>query len=329
MKKSGGSSLEDSFNSSFTVDDTQKLSPVPEEQEVQIQGEEKEEEEELLSIETTSHAEPIVAAEEPQGPPVAAASERQFGKEKELQDLQVLVQKPSKEEARPRRGKRVRFVDRRLNLCYDDPWATQRCAEETWYGPQEHRDMRNAVMRLRQQMEWIEQQKIHLQLQSKRQDKEEYSNATALPEDPMKQQDTRSFSQALASLLRVPSEINYELLDASRLLTNGNSKSFLLQDSLAFLYTKYGCIDWIGLEWEVRWMRRDTKERRESMLEIVSDIQSEYEQGSWSLDGRNDELRDCCRNVSQAHALYAQFLAKAQRMASFEQEDKTEGSAVV
>ncbi|KAL7556044.1 hypothetical protein ACA910_015759 [Epithemia clementina (nom. ined.)] len=111
----------------------------------------------------------------------------------------------------------------------------------------------------------------------------------------------------LHALLEGAKQVNYVLDDASQLKNVSNK--------LTHLYSRKtgGSFEYIGLErYLSRAVSTDSRERRRSIQEVVSDIQSEFQLGLWSEQDLGKEYHDCCRHISQPQILFAQLVARAQ-----------------
>ncbi|KAL7556837.1 hypothetical protein ACA910_008845 [Epithemia clementina (nom. ined.)] len=227
----------------------------------------------------------------------------------------------------------VRFAEERCNqYYYKCQQEEDECLEDLWYSDDDYHRMYNDIKRARRQMKWMEQQQRLFQQQQRRRDEEgEDEELEEELEDCGDENDgdrdatesdchtsTRrtnldndfSFSTSLQVLFQETCAVNRVVRDASQWVQTNHPA---LERRMALLYT--GCqLDWIGLEPHA--FRRDTQQRRQALWEVLTDIQSEYEQGLWTVQGRDLEWRDCCRQISQPHALLAQLLAQSQRMAS-------------
>ena len=181
--------------------------------------------------------------------------------------------------------------------------------------------MKAAIPHMRKQIAWLEQEEekhYHYMFS-----KQEPAYGTKRGDMMLQQTEGyMSFADTLSWLFQETSQVSHVLWNAQHLLhshfsTDSTSSSSSVSHRLSRLYM--GCkLDWIGLEYHCGspTVRHETKARREALWEVVSDIQSEYEQGLWTVEGRNEELADSCRQLSQPHALYAQLIAHAQRQAS-------------
>ncbi|KAL7569584.1 hypothetical protein ACA910_009556 [Epithemia clementina (nom. ined.)] len=116
-----------------------------------------------------------------------------------------------------------------------------------------------------------------------------------------------SFHKVMESLIKLTSEVNYVLDDASVLLLENSNKH---QQLLSHLYRQdVARLEWLGLE-----LRRSSSlseeslHRRTSIQSVVHDVQFEYRQGLWSTAEVDVEWRDPSRNYPQAMTLMAQFL---------------------
>ena len=59
-------------------------------------------------------------------------------------------------------------------------------------------------------------------------------------------------------------------------------------------------------------IKEEARARRESIQDVVYDIQNEHDHGLLADDETCTELRECCLNYSQAFCLLAQLQALAQ-----------------
>ena len=119
-----------------------------------------------------------------------------------------------------------------------------------------------------------------------------------------------SFYKTLRVLYSISSEIEYELDDAFAVMC---PKQQLLLKQLSHLHHKNAnaAPDTIGLEKSfVPCIKKDLEKRVEALQDVVAEIQSEYDQGFWSDAQLVAELRECCRNYSQAPCLFAQLLGR-------------------
>lgn len=119
-----------------------------------------------------------------------------------------------------------------------------------------------------------------------------------------------SFYKTLRVLYSISSEIEYELDDAFAVMC---PKQQLLLKQLSHLHHKNAnaAPDTIGLEkCFVPCIKKDLETRVEALQDVVAEIQSEYDQGFWSDAQLVAELRECCRNYSQAPCLFAQLLGR-------------------
>lgn len=77
-------------------------------------------------------------------------------------------------------------------------------------------------------------------------------------------------------------------------------------------------MDWdlIGIEHElVMMIKKDRRQRRDGVQDVVYDIQREHRQGLWEDDDNEmlDEIQESCLHYSQCSDLFTQLLALARR----------------
>ena len=198
----------------------------------------------------------------------------------------------------PANRKRVRF-SLNQNVYHEDKVRTSlnEC-RSTWFTDQEYKTIacEARLIKLEYQM------KLFNLLRAREQGQEDNENSPAIV----------YFSAVLSDLLRLSSTINFVVDDVSRLLTPQ------IEEKLRLLYVERSDkgdnyrFDWVGLEcFILDSLRSESKSRYESIQEVVSDIEAEYNFNLWTTAEMEDELRDSCRNFSQAHGLMAQLIARA------------------
>ncbi|KAL7577042.1 hypothetical protein ACA910_006784 [Epithemia clementina (nom. ined.)] len=277
-----------------------------------------------------------------------------------------------REQGRERRPRRLSSRRRRVRFNEDanqyySSYFPSRSAERdeaeglstssTWYSDIDYDVFRFQMRRHVYQVQWN-----NFKEQQGRQEQAEEDPSSSLsslsckqcPSTPTATLAAVSFAESLEYLLQVATQVNYELLDASKIVHRNKR----VQETLDTLYKatnaaaeqrgeeneekaskgkcprgeggansqdgkedeeEDACLDWIGLEYYLgagRCVRRESKERRHCIQEIVSDIQSEYQLGLWTSKTVETELRDSCTQISQTHSLFAQFLAQAQYRAT-------------
>ncbi|KAL7559791.1 hypothetical protein ACA910_019791 [Epithemia clementina (nom. ined.)] len=119
-------------------------------------------------------------------------------------------------------------------------------------------------------------------------------------------QDEMSYSNILRALFELVASVEYIVDDPKSILNDD------IQRKLALLYTQEEMsIELIGLEsYVVSRVRREARERRDAVQEVVFDVQNEYNAGLLDDDDFSNELRDSCLNFSQACGLFAQLQAQ-------------------
>ena len=231
--------------------------------------------------------------------------------------------------------RKVRFNERH-NRSYPREYeeGDKQC---TWYTAADYDQFRFEMERQVRRVQWqviMERQEG----QKRRHDKYQENN---------RHEGALFFSDSLMYLIQLAANVNYELENVSKIILQNEA----VRDIMGKLYkrqekdTDLGCcapgqalseakaksnspnnasgtdqesgFDWIGLEYYmIPGVKQESKERRCWIQEVVSDIQSEYRKGLWTRDTVEQELRDCCCQVSQTHTLFAQFVAQAQYMSS-------------
>ncbi|KAL7558341.1 hypothetical protein ACA910_000141 [Epithemia clementina (nom. ined.)] len=224
------------------------------------------------------------------------------------------------------RGKRTRVqFDVKSNQCYHDRYP--RKVFNTWYNDQDYDRMRSDMRRV-------------IQNANRSMNAKSGCASSSSKQDP-------SFSEIILSLLKSTTDVCHVLHDASKLITpEMKHQLFLLYRSdekidekteiakkmstphlekndseestssvVSSSSSSSSCL--IGLEfWMNSALSQELFQRRETLQEIVSDIQAEYHAGCWSDAQVRVELRDSCRSVSQAFCLLAQLLAQAQHLSA-------------
>ena len=121
-----------------------------------------------------------------------------------------------------------------------------------------------------------------------------------------------SFSETLSTLLEHATSVKFVVDDVDRILTKET------RQSIKTLYQPHNAterLEWIGLEYQLaKMLMKEAHVRRESIQEIVGDIQAEYHLGLWNQAEYSNELQESCRTFTQAMGLLAQMLAQAQLM---------------
>jgi hypothetical protein len=167
----------------------------------------------------------------------------------------------------------------RFNECRNQYFAsTERAAEdcrETWYTAKDYKQFRSNVRRV--------------------------SNGE---NDDAKY----SFSNAMEEIYEAVCAVDFIIDDATDLFTPE------LERKLVQLFkSSDNCLDFLGLEYKIVVpVRKDRKNRRENLQDVVREIQTECDCGLWSEEEVDNELRDSCLKFSQTACLFSQLLAKAQ-----------------
>ena len=180
-----------------------------------------------------------------------------------------------------KRTKRVHFNERR-NQSYTNEQRVAEDCHETWYSDDDYfmmrSETRDCIERLRRMDQEID-------------DDQDYT-----------------LSDILRAMLDMVCSITQVVDDARCLLNDETERVFSLLYS-----SNNNCIDLIGNELylQSRW-RSESKARRDSILDVVYDIQNEYTAGILTEDKIEEELRESCLYYSQAMVLLAQLQAQAQ-----------------
>ncbi|KAL7559799.1 hypothetical protein ACA910_019798 [Epithemia clementina (nom. ined.)] len=195
-------------------------------------------------------------------------------------------QGPSRKRLRTISTRRVHFNESQ-NQSYANKDRTAEECRATWYSKQEfihiRADVTASIQKLKQRQE--EQQKSG----------------------------DLSFQDIQQALFDVVASVDYVVEDPMSIMTSEVKKMM----SLLYKYSDHGdecsSLDLIGLELYVDGRARcDVKERRESIQEVVYDVQNEYKAGLLSDPQAYEvELRDSCFNFSQASGLFAMLKAHA------------------
>ncbi|KAL7559797.1 hypothetical protein ACA910_019797 [Epithemia clementina (nom. ined.)] len=122
-----------------------------------------------------------------------------------------------------------------------------------------------------------------------------------------------SFQDIHQALFDVVASVDHVVEDPMSIMTSEVKKMMSLLYKCSDHGVECSCLDLIGMELYVDCLTRsDVKERRESIQEVVYDIQNEYKAGLL-IDRKayEVELRDSCLNFSQASGLFAILKAHA------------------
>ncbi|KAL7569594.1 hypothetical protein ACA910_009564 [Epithemia clementina (nom. ined.)] len=193
------------------------------------------------------------------------------------------------------------------NICYhDDPFRT--CSShnnnyydcyDTWYSASEYRAIQAQVKRV------LLDAKKSLKREEQENSRRRHGGDASI--------NTKSI---LRELMDLTSQVNYGLRSVSKLVTPSVHQKLELLYQYELQNDQYED-SWIGLESFLQpYLQEEALQRMESINEVVSDIQAEYNYHLWSDAEVETELCDSCRNFSQALGLLAQFLAMAQHMAA-------------
>ncbi|KAL7569589.1 hypothetical protein ACA910_009559 [Epithemia clementina (nom. ined.)] len=130
---------------------------------------------------------------------------------------------------------------------------------------------------------------------------------TMLDEERFNEQS--SFSRTMISLVKLVTDVDFVLDDASVLLVHSQE----VEHNLFSRLFKAHRMEWLGLElYLVQSYSVESKHRRASIQSVVYDVQMEYRQGLYKNAAEADiEFRDSSRNFSQAMVLMSQLMAKA------------------
>lgn len=187
--------------------------------------------------------------------------------------------------------KRVRFDESRNQSYANQERGAEDC-HETWYSKQEYNQLRSNTAKAVEAL-----RKRNNQMQNDQQ------------EMPIR--------DIIEALLDLVASVNHIVEDASSIM-NAEIEPLLSQ-----LYRvrddnddEYSSLDLIGIEMYLEnRVRREAKERREAIQDVVYDVQKEYRSGLLDRNGIDDELRESCLYFSQASSLFAQIQAQARLVA--------------
>ncbi|KAL7564244.1 hypothetical protein ACA910_012271 [Epithemia clementina (nom. ined.)] len=183
--------------------------------------------------------------------------------------------------------RRVRFNERHNQIHNIHDSIAEEDSYNTWYTKKEYREFRNSV----------QDAVYELKKRSLRRS----------------QNHDMSFAHIVRALYNLAASVDYIVDDPWTLVNDQIHHMLMVQYSQDERF-----LDFIGVEKYVDTrLRRECKERVESIYDVVQDIQKEHEAGFLSDKQLHDELRDSCLNFSQASSLFAQFQAKARFLASF------------
>ncbi|KAL7559798.1 hypothetical protein ACA910_019797 [Epithemia clementina (nom. ined.)] len=202
-----------------------------------------------------------------------------------LTEIRQVSTKQRQEPSR-KRSRKVHF-DESQNKTYATKDRTAEEYRATWYSKQEYTQIRANFRKSIQKM---------------KQQQEEQQSAGDL-----------SFQDIHQALFDVVASVDHVVEDPMSIMTSEVKKMMSLLYKCSDHGVECSCLDLIGMELYVDCLTRsDVKERRESIQEVVYDIQNEYKAGLL-IDRKayEVELRDSCLNFSQASGLFAILKAHA------------------